>query len=542
MNSEKKRKNNNRLQVRKTTIEASATGMVGDAGLAVVVDFLYKIGYFKLVDKRLPWPKRTDGYCPSDFIKTIFAVKIVYGVEADLSKIDLLRGNEAILKALKMKRMPSSCATGDFLRRTANVEAQKTMLADRRGSSAESVERGGHENGLELLQSLFCETAVLTLKRLKGTIDVTLDFDAFAIEENKKYSKWMYNKKKGVMGYGAFFGGICVMIELEPGNHSPNDNVYERTKSCVELIMEAGLRVARLRQDAAGYVAEAINFCHRLDIEYFIRAPNDNAVKESIRTIRTIEEGKKAGFNEEQLKEYCWHEEELKTAGNTTVRVTLGKATHAMDKTDTSFILAAKRTETTEKVALDSEDLFPDMPRTKYLHWAIATNAADKSAKETTEFYNRRAEDSENRNKELLSDFGVGNLPCGGEYGLEANRAYGYIAGMLYNLMQIFKRECLPEKDRMHRLPTLCAKYIKIPAKVTCHAYELKLSLSSYAKESAKKLRKIQKRIKHKAKRFSIQSQAPNFAALIFRRADESPTKTAMPVTPIILEAIPLRI
>ena len=71
-----------------------------------------------------------------------------------------------------MERMPSSMVVADWLRRLAGVELRGT-------------ERGGWEEGLK--------------------------------------------KVRGTMGYYGFMDGICVMAELEPGNHSPNDHVAERT-------------------------------------------------------------------------------------------------------------------------------------------------------------------------------------------------------------------------------------------------------------------------------------------------------------------------
>jgi len=70
-----------------------------------------------------------------------------------------------------MERMPSSMVVADWLRRLAGVELRGT-------------ERGGWEEGLK--------------------------------------------KVRGTMGYYGFMDRICVMAELEPGNHSPNDHVAER--------------------------------------------------------------------------------------------------------------------------------------------------------------------------------------------------------------------------------------------------------------------------------------------------------------------------
>lgn len=523
-------KSKNALPVKNVTIEASERGMIDVGGLCEVISFAEKLGFFRLIDKRLPLPQRSDGYYPSDFVKCFIALQFISRTDVTLDTLTILRDNHALKKALKMKEIPSASALGDFLRRMSYTEAQKTVP----GHENETlVLRGGHADGLARMQDLFSEFSVLTLKRLGRNISNTLDVDAFVIEENKAYSAWTYKNKKGTMGYGGFFGGVCVMLELEPGNHSPHDNIAKRTESCIQLIKKAGLKVKQLREDAAGYVADIINYCDKNNILFFLRAANDPAVKKSIQTIQTKKEGEEISRIKEEMKMY-WHEEEINICNNQTERITLGTAVHTMDKTENPFLLAVKRTEIIEDVK--EETFFPEVKQTKHLHFAVATNATDKTEKEITEFYNQRAEDSENRNKELLIDFGAGTLHCGGEIGLAPNRVSAYIKGMVYNMMLIFKHECLEEEERKHRLPTLCDMFIRVPAKVTYHAHEVHIALPHYMKKVEKKLRKIQWKIKHIVKRVHIERYAPQYGQLIFRRDDDVPTPVALPDASIVLE------
>ncbi len=50
----------------------------------------------------------------------------------------------------------------------------------------------------------------------------------------------------------------------------------------------------------------------------------------------------------------------------------------------------------------------------QYIYRAIATNLDHLSDGGMIHFYNQRTEDSENRIKELKSDFGAKQMPCGG--------------------------------------------------------------------------------------------------------------------------------
>ena len=449
---------------------------------------------------------------PSDFFKVFIALNFIYGNDATLSKINLLRENKGLAKILDMRKIPSESATGDFLHRYGNVETIKT-----KDELIKKNLRGGHEDGLKLMGDLFYEVALMAMKKTNIKSGATLDFDAFIIEENKKYSKWTYKKVKGTTGYGAFVDGVCVMLELEPGNHSPADNIFERAKSCVELAEAGKIKIGKIREDAAGYVGDLINYCNTKEIKFYIRASKDPGVKASVKTIRTLKEGKSRGYKGEFLKS-CWKETEIRVAGNDKnkkTKVTLGVAVHAMEKTE-AFNLVTKRNKITENESSPTP-LFPEIAKTLYSYWSIATNDLKSSPEKVTEFYNKRGNDSENYNKELLLDFSVCSLPCRGEFGLEANRIFGYISGMLYNVTRIFKHECFAKEVQKQRQPTFCNKFIRIPAKVTQHGREVKLSLSTYMKDACKKIMIVIEKIKKEIKRYRIPAVSPEYMRLIFR-------------------------
>ena len=511
-NKRRKRKNSNTFEINKIIIQATEKNLINCAGLSAFINYCKKINFFKLIDTRLHAPARSDGFLPSDFFKVFIALNFIYGNELTLSKINLLRENKGVAKILDMRRIPSESATGDFLHRYGNVETKKT-----KDESTNKNVRGGYKDGLKLMGDLFYEVALMAMKKTNVQNGATLDFDAFIIEENKKYSKWTYKKVKGTTGYGAFVDGVCVMVELEPGNHSPSDNVFERTKSCVELAAAGNIEIGNIREDAAGYVGDLINYCDTKEIKYYIRAVRDNAVKSSVKTIKTLEEGYARGYKDDFL-ESCWKDTEIKVAGNDknkTTKVTLGVAVHAMDRT-AAFNLVTKRNEITEVEKL-STPLFPEMPEARYSYQSIATNDLEASPEKVTEFYNKRGNDSENYNKELLLDFRVCSLPCRGEFGLEANRIFAYISGMLYNVTKIFKHECFEKEVQKQRLPTFCNKFIRIPAKVTQHGREVKLSLATYMKAAGDKITMIIEKIKKEIKRYRIPVVSPEYMRLIFR-------------------------
>ncbi len=514
-NKRRKWKNSNTFEINKVIVQATESNLINCAGLSAFINYCKKINFFKLIDARLHSPARSDGFLPSDFFKVFIALNFIYGNDSTLSKINLLRKNIGVAKILDMRKIPSESATGDFLHRYGNVETKKA-----KDESTNKNVRGGFDDGLKLMGDLFYEVALIAMQKTNVQNGSTLDFDAFIIEENKQYSKWTYKKNiKGTTGYGAFVDGVCVMAELEPGNHSPSDNIFERTKSCVELVEAGNIKIGKIREDAAGYVGDIINYCNENEMKFYIRAARDPGVKASVKTIKTLEEGNARGYKDDFL-ESCWKDTEIRVAGNDenkTSEVTLGVAVHAMERT-AAFNLVTKRSEIIEtKSEEPSTPLFPELPKIRHSYWSIATNDFESSAESVTEFYNKRGNDSENYNKELLLDFRVCSLPCRGEFGLEANRIFAYISGMLYNVTRMFKYECFEKKVQKQRLPTFCNSFIRIPAKVTQHGREVKLSLSTYMKNACKKIMMVIEKIKKEIKRYRIPAVSPEYMRLIFR-------------------------
>ena len=74
--------------------------------------------------------------------------------------------------------------------------------------------------------------------------------------------------------------------------------------------------------------------------------------------------------------------------------------------------------------------------RGRNIYRAIATNKDELSDPEVVHFYNQRGEASENRIKELRSDFAAARLPCGD---FHANAAWLMLSSMAYNLFALMR-------------------------------------------------------------------------------------------------------
>jgi hypothetical protein len=445
----------------------------------------------RLIAKRLPAAGST-GYPPEDMVLTLWVAVLLRGSRTVLETVDTLRRNAGLVALLGMKEMPSSTALADLLRRLGGVELR-------------GKERSGWEDGLQKVQDLFYEMAAQVLRELRDVAGRTLDFDASCIEESKKHAEWMYTGERGTMGCFAFVGSVCVMPELEPGNHSPNDHVAERVMSCLDVCAKAGVPMRRLRSDAAGYTSGLFNACEdpRRRVTFFVRARQDDAVRASERAIPAGD----------------WSPAPVRMAHGKERTAMLADTAHAMDKARNGFQLAVERRQEEEADTQEQDGLLVRVPRVVTTYLAIATNDHTMSTAEVVAFYNQRQGADEQGNDRLKNDVLLGALPCRGAHGLAANRVYAYLCALLHNVAEWYKLDCLGKEQMPLRLPTIVQRDFAVAARVTLHARTVTLTLASYARNAAAALQRNIDRIRRTVKRMPIPPVAPVFSPMIFRRA-----------------------
>lgn len=481
---------NNRRVIDRILVEAGDALLVGHAGVIAFVQWLERKGVLRMVAKRLPAAGST-GYPPEDMLLTLWVAVLLRGRQTVLETIDALRRNTGLVALLGMKEMPSSTTVADWLRRLAEVELR-------------GKERGGCEDGLKMAQNLFYEIAGRVLRELRGAVDRTLDFDAVCHPESKKYAEWMYTGERGTMGYFGFVGSVCVMAELEPGNHSPNDHIADRVRSCMDVCVKAGVPVRRLRSDAAGYTSALFNLCEEKErtVTYYVRAPQDYAVRATQRAIPPHE----------------WMPWQVRMAHERMRDAVLADTAHAMDKTRLGFRLVTERRQEEEADTEEHGGLLVRVPRVVTRYWAIATNDHTSSCAAVVILYNGRQGNDEQNNDKVKNDVAGGALPCRGAHGFPANCAYGYFCAMIHNIFEWYKHDCLGKEEQTLRLPTVVQRDFAVAARVTLHARTVTLTLASYARDAAAALQRSIDRIRKKTRRMAIPPVAPTFAPMIFRR------------------------
>lgn len=390
------------------------------AGLLAIAQLMDSLSLTERIDRHFPSPHSNRGYKPSEFIKTLILMQ--HEGSFHLDDIRHIQDDEALRTVLDLNQLPRATTLGDWLRRMG---------------SQSQIQDAWVKVNKALLHS--------ALHRRKK---VTLDIDATEIVAHKAEAQWTYNKNKGFMpmvGHMAETGQI-VAVDFRQGNVPPAQDNLAFIKQCQQSFPE-GCTLNALRIDAAGYQTSIIEYCDEQGIDYAIRAKTSAAMRAQIEAARDVDwrplrdkQGKVISGQETCRTSFC-----------------IGDYKNAF-----TLIIQRKALKGQTSLDLDPQESSEGISLSGYIYRAIATNRDELGNSEIIHWYNQRAEDSENRIKELKLDFGGDTLPCSD---FKANALYFLISALSYNLFALM-RQLLPEELAHHRAMTLRWRLYAIAAKV----------------------------------------------------------------------------
>jgi hypothetical protein len=395
-------------------LEKTRDMITSHAGLALLGEFAVGLGLPSAVDRSLAEPGSGAGYGSSEYVLPL--VLMLNGGGRSLEDMREIRCDEGLREVLSLERMPSSDATGDWLRRT------------------------GVNGGLEGLGKVNRKLLKVGLRR-DGVKGYTLDIDATGIEAEKDSAKMTY---KGYKGYMPMVGhlaenGLVLGDEFREGNESPGGRNLEFVKHC-EGQLPKGKRIKALRSDSAAYQGKVMDYCQGNGIEFAIGADLDEAVVGAIKRI---------GAQDWRAYQNGY----------------LAETVHCMNKTKEAFRLVVIRRPYQSKLFGEEE------VSEKYT--AIASNR-EGSAEEVVKWYNQRGECSENRIKELKIGFGMERMPCGQ---FEANAVFFRIGVLSYNVGRLFVLRTLNRSWHRHQVQTLRWKLYQTAGKIVFHGRHVYLKV-----------------------------------------------------------------
>jgi len=390
------------------------------AGLLSIAQLMETLNLAERIDQHFPLPKSNRGYKPSTFIKTLILMQ--HEGSFHLDDIRHLQEDEALRTVLNLDKLPSATTLGDWLRRMSKVP---------------SIEDAWVAVNQAVLQS--------ALHRCK---EVTLDIDATEIIADKTSAQWTYNKNKGFMpmvGHIAQTGQI-VAADFREGNVPPVQDNLAFIRQCQQSLPE-GCILNALRIDSAGYQTKIIEYCDEHGIDYAIRAKSSASMRAQFEAASDSDWQPLIDKKGEPIN------------GEDTYRTSfcIGDYEKAF-----TLIVQRKAIQGQANLELESENNADELSIGGYIYRAIATNRDELSDSLIVHWYNQRAEDSENRIKELKLDFGGDTLPCSD---FKANALYFLISALSYNIFALM-RALLPEELSHHRATTLRWRLYAMAAKV----------------------------------------------------------------------------
>ncbi len=390
------------------------------AGLLAIAQVMESIHLSERIDKYFSLPKSNRGFKPSVFIETLILMQ--HEGSFHLDDVRHLNDDEALRAVLSLDKIPRASSLGNWLRKMGN---------DNQSFSAWTE-----------VNKAVLKTA---LHQCKG---ITLDIDATEVTANKVDAQWTYKKNKGYMpmvGHVAETGQV-VAVDFRAGNASPARENLAFIQQCEASLPDA-CYVQSLRIDAAGYQKKIVEYCDKKAIKYAIRAKTSGAIKEQI----------------EALTESDWQPLRDKQGESVTGQDTC-RMPHWISDYEKSFTLVIQRKRINGQGELDlgTENTGEQIISQGYIYRCIATNQDDWRNSRIIHWYNQRAEDSENRIKELKLDFGGDTLPCSD---FNANGLYFLISALSFNLFALM-RQLLPEELASHRVMTIRWRLYAIAAKV----------------------------------------------------------------------------
>ena len=414
------------------------------AGLLATAQLMDSLKLDERIDQHFPQPKSNRGYKPSAFIKTLMLMQ--HEGSFHLDDVRHLEEDEALLKVLGLERLPKATTLGDWLRRAGNQPP---------------IQEAWVKVNRALLQS--------ALHRCKA---VTLDIDASEIVNNKACAQWTYNKNKGFMpmvGHIAETGQV-VAVDFREGNVPPSKDNFAFIQQC-EQSLPSGCFLKALRIDSAGYQESIIRYCDEQAIDYAIRAKSSATMRKQIGTIKASD----------------W-QPLLDKQSNPVSGQDICRTSFCIKDDKQAFTLIVQRTTIQGQanleidaphqgsLAFNAEEDSEVICQGGYIYRALATNRDTLSNSEIVHWYNQRAEDSENRIKELKLDFGGDTLPCSD---FKANALYFLIAALSYNWFALM-RQLLPEELATHRVMTIRWRLYAMAAKVVQTGRQLFVKLKEH--------------------------------------------------------------
>jgi len=397
--------------LRKIQIVVGEKHLTHFGGIFLIHWFCKKLRLNRFLQRKVPFCQRSSRYHPTEMVLAIIYA-LIAGIHR-LSKTKILQGNGSFQQIVGLKSYPYSSSLRRFLKRIG----PKTI-------------HGINKVHDQLRLKMFCLPSLHT--------SLLFDFDSTVYTIYGKFIEGAevgYNPhKKGARSYHPllcfeshtreFWHGV-----LRPGNVYTAFGSAEFLKESLAKIPPYIYRI-RVRADSGFFDHKFVEILDENNIGYAIVAKMNNIIKNKVGGLRYHQFKKGWGAAEFSYTPWRW------------------KSSHR-------FVVI--RRPLPEK---DSEQstLFT---LKRYSYQVFVTNLPMKS-ENVWYFYRGRAA-IEIYIKELKQDYALAKIPTNK---FQANQAYFHLLLFAYNIVNWFKRICLPQKFQNATLETIRTELLVLPARL----------------------------------------------------------------------------
>jgi hypothetical protein len=335
---------------------------------------------------------------------------------------------------------------------------------------------------------------------------LTLDQDATFIETNNENALYNYHKEKSYEAFNTYCPeyDIAVGTQFRDGNVNPGYGQLEELRRILSSVPE-GVEKIKLRSDTAGYQIDLLKYCaegrdERFKvIEFAISCPVTKDIEKAAQAV-PAEEWKPVTKEVTRQGEKVREETGQEWAKIVYMPDSLG---NKLNEAEYHFIAVRESAdELIERGEASGQLLIPELieelekgnPALKKLHmtemngkaykvFCMVTNMTEEDGGTIVEWQHGRCGKSEEIHHVLKEELGGGHI-VSGKFG--ANAAWWNIAVLTLSLLNMFKRNFLPEGKRKRRPKGLRYEFFVMMGRLVKHARKKILRVYAVTKEVAK--------------------------------------------------------
>ena len=456
------------------------------AGALLFMQMCEGMGLADVINKNLNI-RGSKGYKDSEHILSMATMQILGGSTID--DLEILKQNLQVSGS--PFSIPSPTAARDYMNNFHDEEEAKKQ----KQGQCYIPQMNEHLAGFGAIHAHIFQQAY----KCRPLLSITLDQDATFIYTNTKNALNNYQGEKSYEPFNTYCPEYDIMVgtQFRGGNVPPSYGQLEELERVLSIIPE-GVEKVKLRSDAAGYQEDILRYCAEGKNERFgeIGFTISCKVVESFKqAAKNIPEKKWKPIIKEITKNGVT---EQKETGQEWAEVAYVPDWTLKSKGEYRFIAIRERTELRNgenPAQLALSEIIYDMEREneqiKRLHitgmgnlayklFGIVTNLQEEDGGKIVAFHHERCGKSEEVHLILKNELGGGHV-VSGKFGNEA--AWWNIAVLSLSLLNMFKRNFLPEDSHTCRPKAMRYKFFVMMGRFVRHARRIVLKVYSTSEQ-----------------------------------------------------------